>query len=214
MRPGLPGTAAAARDLAGRWLAHRPRDARGLVVPWINRWGPERPSRTRIAYDRYVEQTAFFHDDHGSVPDFTRQNMARQREAMVCGLCQVCGRATPWSRRNLVVSAVTTAPIDVAGHRGVMAVTEPWLDDRCAAIATLLCPALIRRRHDEDLRVLAVRSPRAVQLVVSQGKLDRVELARHADGPAERRQAKVLATRSSSGQVAMWVKAVLLAGHR
>lgn len=205
----LPATAKAARDLAGDWLAHLRRDPRGLPIPWINRWGGETVAATVVRHDPHVGRPGVFHTDHGAEPDFTRQNIGRQREAMMRGLCQVCGRPCPWSRRNLVVSGATceTVRIEELGNTACTAVSEPWLDDRCAAIATLLCPALIRRRHDEDLHVVAVRGPRDVRLLVSVGYLDPAELADADADPAT--EAALLA--AAGGQpVAMWVKAVLL----
>lgn len=208
--PGLPDTGRAARAAAAKWLAHLRRDSRGLPVPWINRWGPETAAATRVDYDPTVGQPAIFHDDHGDTPDFLRQNIGRQRAAMVGGLCQVCGRPVPWSRRNLVISGVScetvtvTDPDSPGGVRQAVAVTEPWLDDRCAAIAVHLCPALIRREHAADLHVTPVRSRRDAQLVLSVGNL--------ADLPgsgAERARLAPFAGRP----LGMWVKVVLTGRH-
>ena len=201
-----PATAKAARDLAGTWLAHLPRDTRGLPVPWVNRWGAETVATTRVAHDRYAGRPAVFHDDHGDVPDFTRQNIGRQRQAVFAGLCQVCGRPCPWPRRNLVVSGISCETIRVQDLGERVAIHEPWLDDRCAAIAALLCPALIRRRHDDDLHLVPVRSPREVQTVVSVGYLDPVELV---DAGADPDAAARLAA-TAGGQVGMWAKLILL----
>lgn len=169
----LPATARAARDLAGIWLAHLRRDERGFPVPWINRWGAENGAVTRVTFDPWVGGKAIFHDDHGNVPDFTRQNLGRQRQAVVQGLCQVCGRPCPWSRRNLVITPSTVDFIELRERPGRRfgAVTEPWIDDRCTAIATLLCPALVRRRHDEELTVVPVRRARDVEYSASEGSI-------------------------------------------
>jgi hypothetical protein len=178
------------------WLAHLRRDRRGLPVPYVNRWGPEDTGdRLTVAYCRYARQPAVFLDDSAEmVPDFTRQHMGRQRECMVEGLCQVCARPVPWSRRNLVVAPNSVEWVEVTGIRGqVPVVFEPWLDDRCAEIATQRCPALIRRRHEEQLEVVPVRSPREVQLVVSTGWVEG-----HLEEQTRRHH------------VAMWVKAALL----
>lgn len=200
--------AATARALAGSWLGHLRRDRRGLPIPWVNRWGGETIAATRVAYDAHVGRIAVFHDDHGDIPDYTRQNMGRQRQAVMGGLCQVCGRPCPWSRRNLVVSSVSVnqVSIDNAGGRRAVAVHEPWLDDRCAQIATGLCPALIRRAHDDDMHIVAVRSRREVDVIVSVGYLDPVGLDDDGRDPygAER-----LAAHHRT-PVAMWAKIVLL----
>jgi hypothetical protein len=154
------------------WLAHLRRDRRGLPVPYINRWGPERPDAIRVAYDRHVGRPAVFADDTSDTePDFTRQHMGRQRECMAAGLCQVCARPVPWSRRNLVVAPLSVEWVTLGGLR-LPVVFEPWLDDRCAEIATKWCPALIRRRRDEQLIVHPVRSKRDAEQIASVGALD------------------------------------------
>lgn len=178
------------------WLAHLRRDRRGLPVPYVNRWGPEDTgARLTVAHCRYAGQPAVFLDDSAeTVPDFTRQNMGRQRQCMAGGLCQVCARPVPWSRRNLVIAPNSVEWVEVDGVRGeVPVVFEPWLDDRCAEIATRWCPALIRRSREEQLEVVPVRSPRDVQLVVSTGWIE---------GPLEEQ--------TRSNHVAMWIKAALL----
>lgn len=165
-------------------------------MPYVNRWGPEDTDRMHLAHCRHARRRAVFVDDTAeTVPDFTRQNMGRQRECMDEGLCQVCARPVPWSRRNLVIAPLSVEWVTVEG-RQVPVVFEPWLDDRCAEIATRWCPALIRRRRDEELTVVPVRSRREVQLVVStgwvEGHLEAETRANHA---------------------AMWIKVALLA-HR
>lgn len=177
------------------WLAHLRRDRRGLPVPYVNRWGPEVADRMSVAYCRYADGDAIFLDDAGEeVPDFTHQNMGRQRECMAGGLCQVCARPVPWSRRNLVIAPDSVEWVRVAGRVGeVPVVFEPWLDDRCAQIALQWCPALIRRRRGEQLDLVQVRSPRDAQLVVSTGWVD---------GHLE--------ARTRANHVAMWIKVVLL----
>lgn len=204
----LPSNARAARTLAAQWLAHLRRDARGLPVPWVNRWGTETAAATRIDRDPVVGRLAVFHDDHGDVPDFLRQNMGRQREAMMVGLCQVCGRRVPWSRRNLIVSSASCQKINAEdphapiGTRQAIAISEPWLDDRCAAIATQLCPALIRRADADDLHLVPVRSHAEATPVLSLGRLDLEALA---GTPAQKLRLLPYAGRS----VAMWVKIML-----
>lgn len=182
------------RPAFGPRLAHLRRDRRGLPVPYVNRWGvTEDLDRLRVDYDQHVRQRAVFYDDDGlDVPNFTSQNMGRQRQVMVEGLCQVCGRPVPWSRRNLVVAPNSVEWVHVNG-REVPVVFEPWLDDMCADIAVNWCPALIRRRRDEQLVVVPVRSPRDVQLVVSTGWVG---------GPHE--------AETRANPVAMWVKIALL----
>jgi hypothetical protein len=136
---------------------------------------------------------ALFDDDsHELVPDFFAQNMQRQRECMAYGLCQVCARPVPWSRRFLVVSSIAVDQIDVDG-RPAVALTEPWLDDRCAEFAMKVCPGLIRRTKADDLQLVAVTSKRQCVLTVSRGWVE---------GPLEVESQRV--------QPAMWAKVILL----
>jgi hypothetical protein len=183
----------AGRPAFDPWLSHLRRDRRGLPVPYVNRWGGEDPHRFTIAHDPHIQQRAVFLDDSDQTePDFTAQNMGRQRQCMAAGLCQVCSRPVPWSRRNLIIAPNSVEQVQIDG-RTVPVVFEPWLDDRCAAIATRWCPALIRRHRDEQLTVIPVRSPREAQLVVSTGWVD---------GPLGEETRRVPA--------AIWVKVALL----
>lgn len=175
------------------WLGHLRTDRRGRPVPFINRWGGEDAGRIRIDWDPAVGMAAVFYDETGQTePDFTAQHMARQRQCMTQGLCQVCARPVPWSRRRLVVSGISLEHVVVAGLGPRWVVTEPWLDDRCAEFALRVCPALIRRRRDEHLVLVEVTSRRHVELVVSRGWVE---------GPLEAESRRV--------RPAMWVKALV-----
>lgn len=176
------------------WLGHLRTDRRGIPVPFINLWGDDTDtSRLTVAHDPHVGMRAVFYDDTGqAVPDFTQQHMARQRQCMVAGLCQVCGRPVPWRRRFLVVADLSAETVEVGGRR-VPVLVEPWLDGQCARFALEKCPALIRRRHDEALTLVAVDAPSRVSLVVSTGWVD---------GPLE--------AETRARPVAMWVKLLLL----
>ena len=128
------------------WLAHLRTDRRGLPVPYVNVWGDEARLPVRVEHDVNVRARAVFTDDSGqTVPDFTRQCMQRQRECVVQGLCQVCARPVPWSRRFLVVSSISVEQIELPGGQAPV-VTEPWLCGWCAGIACLL--SLEPRRWD------------------------------------------------------------------
>lgn len=173
------------------WLAHRPVH-RGVPVPWINAWGEEHVDQVSIRHDRHVGGPAVFYDDSAeTVPDFTRQHMARQRESVLGGLCQVCGGEVPWSRRFLVLATLSVERIRL-GVRQVPVVVEPWLCERCARLALDRCPALIRRRRDEELHLVPVTSKRQVRLILSKGWVD---------GPLEAESRRV--------QPAMWAKILL-----
>lgn len=175
------------------FLSHLRTDRRGLPVPHINRWGPERIEAVTIEIDRNIGGAALFlHDDDQTEPDFLRQSFQRQRECMTQGLCQVCARRVPWSRRFLVLSDMSVENITL-GAKQTPAVTEPWLDERCARFALEHCPALIRRSRDENLTLMPITSKRQVRFAMSRG---------YADGPLE--------GVSRQMQPVMWVKLLLL----
>jgi hypothetical protein len=175
------------------WLRHLRTDRRGLPVPWVNLWGPEETSRLEIRYDRYAGRPGVFIDDtRQPIPDFTRQHMGRQREAMAGGRCQVCGRLLHRWPRYLVISDMSVQMVEVPGRGQVPLVTEPWLCRRCADFAVETCPALIRRSRTEQLRVLTVPAPTSVRMVVTTGWID---------GPLEAESCRV--------QPALWVKALV-----
>jgi hypothetical protein len=175
------------------FLSHLRTDRRGLPVPYVNRWGLEEDlTRVYLDHDRNVGRPGvFYRDDDLDVPNFTAQNMGRQRECMMQGLCQVCGKFIPWNRRFLVVAALSVERIKL-GLRRVPVVTEPWLDEQCCEFAVKMCPALIRRSREEQLTVLPITSKRDVQAITSTGWID---------GPYEEESRRV--------QPAMWVKLAL-----
>jgi hypothetical protein len=182
-----------------KWLQHVRRDRRGICVPWINRWvapgagGEMVPERVRIRHDRWVGGPGLFEVERpGDVPDFTRQDMGRQRESTIEGRCQVCARPVPWSRRFLVVADIATQVVDIDGVGEALVLTEPWLDRVCAPFAIEHCPALIRRHRDEHLSLLAVTSQDQVGLTVSRGWVE---------GPLEAESKRV--------QPAMWAKVIV-----
>lgn len=154
------------------FLSHLRRDRRGLPVPYINVWGPgEDVSRFSIRYDRHVQRDGVYLSDLGDVPDFTRQSPQRQRECAIEGLCQVCARAVPWSRRFLVLADMAVQRITL-GRQQPQVFTEPWLDERCGTFAVQHCPALIRRLRGERLQLVAVTSQRQARIVTSIGWVD------------------------------------------
>lgn len=166
-------------------------DRRGLPVPYVNRWGPERVESLSLREDPHVRALAVFCDDADETePDFTAQNMQRQRECMMRGLCQVCARAVPWSARNLVVAPLSVEQIWIGGRRA-LAVTEPWLCGTCAVFAVRVCPALIRRRREEQLQVVRVHL----------GDVTLIRSVGYVDGPLERESRRLKPT--------MWVKAIV-----
>ena len=175
------------------WLNHLRRDRRGLPVPHINLWGnADDSSRFRIEPDPYVNAPGIcFVDDYAGDPDFTKQSFQRQRESMLGGLCQVCGRPVPWRRRLLALGDLSVETVQVDG-KTYDAVTEPWLDTRCAEFALTHCPALIRRRREENLILVQIESKDQVTFTISTG---------YVDGP--------LRAESLRQQPAMFAKALL-----
>lgn len=154
-------------------LAHLRTDRRGIPVPYVNLWGPESEDRLSIGYDRSCGGLAVFQDDDDQTePDFTRQNIGRQRRCMVLGLCQVCARPVPWSRRFLVVSSISMETVKVPLQGELAVITEPWLDEFCAEFTLAKCPALIRRKTADDLVLVSIRSKLEAKLVVSTGTID------------------------------------------
>jgi hypothetical protein len=154
-------------------LRHLRRD-HGLPVPYVNVWGShEAPERWSIRFDRTARDVcAFLADDRSEGPDFTRQSPQRQREVMIRRLCQVCARRLEVDELHLVLSPVSmqTAAVPELGGR-VPLVSEPWLCAECANFAVRVCPALIRRRRDEELTVLPMAGV-AHSLVLSRGWID------------------------------------------
>lgn len=157
-------------------LGHLRTDRRGLPVPYINQWGPHEPDGAlfSIRPDPNIGGVdALFYDDSGfDVPDFTRQNMQRQRECVSNGLCQVCGDPLAWAERFLVIAGgISTETIDLHGER-VQVIKEPWLCGYCVEAAVTTCPALIRRKRSDDLHVVPIIDPRQVTLIGSKGWIE------------------------------------------
>lgn len=127
----MNGQAVRSRRVAvPQWLSHLEVDRRGIPVPWINTWTavegvnpladpsvdpltgePAGTDGFTVRYDSLAQQDGYFLDDEDRAafghPDFTSQNPGRQRAAMIQGLCQVCARHVPWSRRFLVVAGLS-----------------------------------------------------------------------------------------------------------
>lgn len=175
------------------WLSHLRTDRRGLPVPYVNRWGmEENVASLSIAFDPHVGMLGVFNDDSKEdVPNFTAQNMQRQRECVTQGLCQVCRRTVPYSRRCVVISSMSVETITVAGQERAV-IFEPWLCSRCAMFAVDRCPALIRRKDTDDLTVFPIKRASDFRITVSQGWIE---------GPLEQQ--------SRETTPAMWAKIIL-----
>lgn len=154
------------------WFGHLRRDRRGIVVPVVNRWGPERDENIVVEFDPLVGRPAVFnYDAEETEPDFTHQSPQRQRYSMLTGHCQVCGREIPNNRRYLVLDGFSTETIEIDGEtRNV--VIEPWLDKVCAVFAMEHCPALIRRTRDSKLKLYHVPDADKVDVIISTAWVD------------------------------------------
>lgn len=173
-------------------LSELRRDRRGLPVPFINQWGELNEASIELRLDPCINELAiYYRDDPTGVPDFTMQNIQRQREVMWGVRCQVCYREVRGDARlALADMSIDRVHIDGLGERVV--VTEPWLCPDCAEFAVGTCPALIRRRRDENLLVYEVEDVAAVRMTTSYGWVD---------GPLKRLTRKRPA--------AMWAKLIL-----
>jgi hypothetical protein len=132
---------------------HCLRDSQGRAVPYVNIWSGELPEETwRMTYDTGLKMLGIAMPvaKRGvGEPDFTRQAPDRQRECMIRRRCQIChvGTQCEW----LVVSnSVGSRTIMYEGKK-TLVLTEPWMCKPCADYAISTCPALIRRRRDDDL---------------------------------------------------------------
>jgi hypothetical protein len=176
---------------AVRALLH---DARGRPVPFINIWSGEGSETDwHIRTDPLVGRLAFFipHRPGSGEPDFTKQNIQRQRKCMVRRLCQVCGQAIPPRDAGLLVmSSISVATHEVYEHGPVPLFSEPWCHPECITYAAAICPGLRRRQNQHDFSLIR---PRRVSLIESRGWVE---------GPLERYTKKE--------QPTMWVKAAVL----
>jgi hypothetical protein len=154
------------RELAAKWLGHLKHDSKGRAVPYINMWGPLDIEALYLGTDPHTQREAVFYLDRGDEPNFKRQSVQRQRECMIKGLCQVCGRPVPWPDRLLVISSMSTSTVSIGGAT-VPVVTEPWLDATCAYIAMNWCPELIRAQRGDELTLAHVTGPEQCSMLLA-----------------------------------------------
>lgn len=159
------------------FLTHLRTDQRGVPVPYVNRWGEIADDRVGVETDRHVSKAAavFLYDEGQQEPSFVHMSPQRQRECMARGLCQICARQVPWSRRFLVVTGHNVD--NVLMNRVVTpSVNDPWVDERCAVWARDNCPELLRVPEGASIELVPITSKRQVQFSVYRG---------YADGPLE-----------------------------
>lgn len=166
----------------------------GLPVPYINCWGAEVDEHAwRLMHDPIIDRMAWFTAEAlmGEGRAYlAKQNLQRQREVAVKGLCQVCRRGLIPGPRWLLVSGSTAGFHTVTGvGEDELLVSEPWLCRRCLTYTLSTCPGIKRRMAIGDLTVVLCER---WELVVSTGWHD-------DHGPDVR--------------AAMWVKIRPLTGH-
>lgn len=124
---------------------------RGLPVPYINCVGDEADDRLwpEPRYDALVGQDAWFTASPARAtdrPDFTKQCLQREREIVVMGLCQVCGRKLSELYRLAIEWDLTNEQV-VTGKAYPM-LGEPWMCGACIPYVLNACPAVRRRVAD------------------------------------------------------------------
>ena len=126
----------------------------GVPVPYTVSWTAE--ERLFVAYCRWAEGAALSQDVARGVgkPCFGKPHSQRQREAIVDGLCDLCGR--PLAVRTKV-SLSHARPSPKAFRMGDILQAEPLLHRECAARCLHHCPSLKRDIHTGSLRVRQVK---------------------------------------------------------
>lgn len=121
-------------------------------VPYTSAWSAEEsfyvgrcPHARRTAICQAVQPG-------GGKPIFGKPHSQRQREAIIDGLCDICGRTL----KNRTKVSLSHADINAKGARGpcIMQV-EPLLHRECAAQSLAFCPSL---RKDIRIGALKVRA--------------------------------------------------------
>lgn len=175
-------------------LGHLRRDRRELPVPYVNAWGPEKEELLFIQHDIHVNHRAVFREEEPHAePDFTRQDMGRQRRCIALGLCQVCGEDTGWPKLAIVGVDQRKA---IMGDAVWLMIGEPFLCPPCAEFALTACPALIRRRLASEVSLVIVDGQHQFTRDLSTG---------YVDGPLE--------AETRADPVAMWGSIMLPAGQ-
>lgn len=138
---------------------------RGLRVPWIAQWTGEVLNTPLRKWEhgsdfglQYADETPFDRElgalwmrtltNRSGEPQFAQINVVRQREAMLNGLCQVCGLPTRGSW-------LTHEPEPRPNGRPFTTSIPPTCHD-CIKIARTICPHLSKR----ESRRLLVRNYR------------------------------------------------------
>lgn len=121
-------------------LAHLPRDRNGLPVPWTASWSSEHWATAR-AEARIDNRLCLFTAGRPGrgTPILGAMNEPRQREAMLEGLCQVCGR--PLDEDRWLPLLEWHAHTD----SGIPVTSDPPCHLACAKFTLIACPVLAQR---------------------------------------------------------------------
>lgn len=140
-----------------------------ITVPFSASWSAE--DFFSVGYCRYAQSKAVMQKVARGKgrPVFAKPHMERQRQAIVLGLCDICGlpldAKTKVSLSNAAARHHAAAPFDVLQ-------VEPLLHKACAARALALCPQLKRQLAQgiQEIRQVfqwsvqfAVLTPQAVE---------------------------------------------------
>lgn len=98
-------------------------------------------------------------------PKLNVGSVDRVRRVTVLGLCQVCGRTLTARRPRWLCDLRNHGQEIEVGGRVVPLVVDGWSCEPCLRYGLLVCPGLLRRQHDDELRLLRVRSHRLVATI-------------------------------------------------
>jgi hypothetical protein len=125
-----------------RGIRRLKRGPNGMPVPWIAAWSSERENR--ITRCPMVGMAVFTKGRQGEGrPVFGEMHPARQRQAVIRGLCQTCGERLP-DRGPLLLAVVDAHVRDVTGQGGRVLVIEPFACRDCLSYSVKVCPGLVR----------------------------------------------------------------------
>jgi hypothetical protein len=111
-------------------------------------------------------------------PLFGSPHADRQREAIACDLCDLCGR--PLKNRTKVSLSQARSRMNAASPMDVLQV-EPLLHKQCAAICMQHCPSLRRQQRDGVLNIRQVLRHRCQFAICSeQGVFEAVGIRQRA----------------------------------
>lgn len=112
----------------------------GLPVPWVAMWSDEYdPAITRV--HRMYGIDWIYSEHQTGTPNFGSTNSHRQREGMMSGACQICGKrgADTWVVPDDSEMERTHADLWEAGW-----IINPPLHEHCFHAARTLCPHLMK----------------------------------------------------------------------